>query len=597
MEEKTLEILFAAIMGKRHPNYDRTIKVRETSFRMITGLNHAEWVTRYKPSENFDLKKQRVELYNPLTKYVLGRPRKYFKKFAQVQGVNVTVEGNTNRIDEINAVIERFTTRQNLISYLVETLEYKGVTDPNAWIFYDRQDVRAMDGSIVRTNVVPVVIGCVNALDFEISGGAVMYFCFRETRIEKDGPADKVFETYYCVTPGFVGKAVEESPKESAATNPGAIRTPLMVGNTKKYYYVSRVANGTNETPALPVGAYLDETTDQKSFVTWFDPAESVLQDLIRDKSLHDVNIVVTNFPRRYEYTKTCDHEHKDKGRCVGGWYNNRRYEDEYRCHACGGSGKLANHTSEQQVLQLGMPKTDKEFLELSKLSHTEEINTAWPTYLHERIERDVERVLEAVVNSGIVERATGAGTATEANYNYEDIYDLLKPFEDTVSRHWELVVRVAGQYMEIPLSKVDFRFPKDKKMKTMEQLVADLQAAKASGAGWDVVRQIQINIMEKQGEDNPEEIARAITRLDWLPFADKSPEQITMILAVRSATDFDRVLYENWLKVFTEIEAEQMAVPFHQMTYQRQKEIVTAKVNELRQQIILAGNEQEPQA
>ena len=169
----------------------------------------------------------------------------------------------------------------------------------------------------------------------------------------------------------------------------------------------------------------------------------------------------------------------------------------------------------------------------------------------------------------------------------------MLLPYEKLVEAHFELVVRLMGQYMDIPLQKVDFRFPKDKKMKSLSVLLSDLSAAKASGAGYDVIRNIQLGIIEKQGEDNPMEVARIIARYDWLPFSDKTPEQTTMILATRSVLDFDRVLYENWTTIFNEIENENRVLEFHQLNYDKQKAKVAEKVEQIKAKITIAGNEQ----
>lgn len=591
-------LIYKVIGGHRHRNYKRTLEVRDFSYRMVTGEDQRDYVVRYKPSEKMVLKKQRFALYNSPTKYVLARPRKYFKKFASVQGINITIEGDSNRISEINAAVENFENRSSLINWLVSNLEYYGSVDPNAWIFYDRHDTRRPDNSIEKTKILPIVIPSVDVLDFMYVGDTLMYFVFRESRIETDAKGiDRVYENFYTIERGLITRAIEASPAETAENNQGATLETLMYNKLeKKNYFVSIVENGSLEVAAMCCGAYKDEKTNRKTFVSWFDPAEHVLFDLIRDKSLLDVNKVVSAFAKRYEYTKACTFEDSKKGRCQGGFYGGL-HTDENRCLSCGGSGKVANHTTEQEVLQLTMPRNTSELFELNKLYHNEAIDIQFPEYLERAIQSASDRIIEAVVNSGIIEKATGAATATEANYDYEDIYDMLLPYEKLVEAHFELVVRLLGQYMDIPLQKVDFRFPKDKKMKSLSTLLVDLAAAKASGAGYDVIRNIQLSIIEKQGEDNPLEVARIIARYDWLPFSDKTPEQTTMILATRSVLDFDRVLYENWTTIFNEIENENRVIEFHQLTYDKQKAKVSEKVEQIKAKITIAGNEQAQEA
>ena len=63
------------------------------------------------------------------------------------------------------------------------------------------------------------------------------------------------------------------------------------------------------------------------------------------------------------------------------------------------------------------------------------------------------------------------------------------------------------------------------------------------------------------------------------------------------------RILRENWLEIFQEIEAENDALnagekmedrsPFYLMTYDMQKKIVDAKVQDFKTRITLAGDTQ----
>jgi hypothetical protein len=400
----------------------------------------------------------------------------------------------------------------------------------------------------------------------------------------------RAYEKFFAFAPGMAVVLDEISPERPNGYYPEAADyTVSMPDKEPRRFHLMEMENGTNEVPAAPVGAYLDDVTGLETYVPWFDPAMEVLRDLIKCKSLKDVYDVTCAFFRRYEYTKPCNHKHKEKGPCVGGWYNGVQDEAE-RCIACGGSGRLANHTTEQEILQLAMPKSSNDLLELSKLYHNEPIDTGFGEYLRTEIDRCADMVLRAVLNSGIVERATGAATATEANYNYQDLYDLLHPFEKAVERHVELVIRLAGQYMEIEGTRCECRFPKDKKMKSVGQLLADLKAARDSGAPFEVVKGLQLEVVEKASGENTDAMARAKARLEWMPFADKSPEMAIVIVGGRSADDPDRLLYENFNRIFREIEAENTAPKFYEMTYEMQKAVVAVKVEEIAKQIKLIG-------
>ena len=59
----------------RHDGYKRAGEVSVFSTAMITGENQDEMVWKYRRFEGDALKKQRIRLYNSLTKYALQRPR------------------------------------------------------------------------------------------------------------------------------------------------------------------------------------------------------------------------------------------------------------------------------------------------------------------------------------------------------------------------------------------------------------------------------------------------------------------------------------------------------------------------------------------
>jgi len=96
--------------------------------------------------------------------------------------------------------------------------------------------------------------------------------------------------------------------------------------------------------------------------------------------------------------------------------------------------------------------------------------------------------------------------------------------------------------------------------------------------------------IIEKQNEDNPQIVAAILARYDFLPFDDKSEEEVAQILSVRSPVDDQRVLRENWLEIFIEIENENIIAPFYLMTYEKKKAVVQAKVDQFKSKIVQAG-------
>lgn len=605
MNPELLQQIISAILGARHKWYGRAIDRAIWAKEMVTGEGHKDRVTKYRVLENQDLQDQRFRLYNPLTKYILSRPRKYWQKIGKTPGQNIILESdNKDRLSELNIQFENFADNRNLMDWLVFKAEHLGVTDPNAWIIFDRNDKRGAEGNIIETRIYPWVVRSCDVLNYTHFRGDLQTLTVQETRIVamNDGKstAERYLYDYYTFYPGGVVK-FREVLKVGEILPGETLQEIALPGQDPRLFGMSVTTNGTKEVPAMCVGAYRDDLTDQETFVTWFDPAEHILEDVIRDKSISDLIRILHAFRKRWEYVKPCDNEDPKMGACRGGFYGGVK-QDSHRCTSCGGTGKT-QFTTEQQVNQLATPLNSTALLELSKLSFEEPVDITLPTFFDQQVDKDVIRVMNCVFNIGIIEQATGAATATAENYAWEALYDTLTPFEKTISLLWMLAYRIGAQYMEFDIKAVH-RFPKDKRMKPLSELFADLTSAKNSGAGYDVQRNIEENIIYKQSEDNQEEVAWMLARYDWLPFADKPENERVAILSTRAGNDPEKVLYENWLSIFQEIEAEDLArleastepdtVPvFYRLTYAEQKKVVMAKVAEVTAKIISIDNGQ----
>ncbi len=591
-QETALEILRGHVAADaRHAGYQRANEVAEFAKMIVTGgaKEQEKEVTRYRRFEKDGQKKQRVRLYNPLTRYAIARPRKYWQKVARVPGVKIVATGSDeSKMQRLNGQMADFANNQTLFEWAVDTLEYLGVTDPNAWILFERYDVFGADGQKKDVATYPVIIPSINVLDFKQMHGKTLWLLWREIRIEQDRHGNDVtLETLYLYQPGGLTRAREKGDETMAEA--GEIEVVMSAKPKDRIFLVSEYRNGTTETPAICAGAYVDESNERAGFVTWFEPAHDVLKDLIRHKSNLDVATALYAMPQKYEYVKPCQYE-DNGGHCDGGYIRGGEHDGE-RCAACGGSGKVANFTTEQEVLQLVLPDNAGDILELAKLYHYEQGNIAVPEWLAGQVEKTEERVMKAIFSAADIERATGAATATEKNYQMEDVYDVLEPFCKKVKLTAEMAYRVAAQYLEIGDFSVSVFIPKDKKMKTLGELIASMKEAKDSGAGWDVVRDLRRQIWEKMNEDDPERVRKLEAQYEWLPFDDKSPEELAQIMASRAPTDYARVLRENWAEIFGELEKE---VPdFHLYEYTKQREIVGAKVAAIVEKISLAGGSQ----
>lgn len=566
---------------------------------------------RYRRFEDDDLKEQRVRLYNSPTPGPIASLRNHFQNLATIEGVRETWEvDNQDALTALKESFCNFMPGESLNDWLNRVLEHYNSTDPNAWIIFERYDTRNEEGGIIQTNVWPFIVPSADAINYSYEYGRLQWFLCRTSTMErfvKQGSAYlKVLENYYLYFPGGIVRAREIGEKTiqeegeilvSIEAYPidgqysilpnHAGPTPIFVGAPKvRNFYIKTIDNGTTEVPAIVAGAYMDETTEQETRVGWFQAGEAIINDMIKLKSALDVVITTHTYPKRAEYTKPCNYK-SNKGECVGGWINDVR-DENHRCPACGGTGKAPNFTTEQAILQMTLPEDPSLILELSKLSFTEPIDITLPELLQTLIEKKETAFIRTVFMSDPHQKPDGAGdmTAFEVAKIHEGVEKKLKVFCRHYSRVWELAYRVGFQYREIAYTSVDHSFPEDLQIDALDELIARFGHAKEKGVGYEVLAAIRKRIQQKMYEGSPNMQKRIDTRYKWLPFDDKSEVETAMILAARSPRDDTRVLWENHREIFSEIEQENPFFP--EMTYEKQKGIIAAKVADFKTRIVL---------
>jgi len=596
-------------LGLRHANYARTLDVKKFCRMITTGVGQEEEVTRYRRFEEDDLKEQRNRLYNSLTKYAVSIPRKLWKQMFRVEGIRRTfTTTNEKALLDLQTDFYNFMPGEALEQWQGRTLEFFGVTDPNAWVVYERNDQRNIEGTITKTKVYPSVVSCENALNFQKSFGVLDWLVVRNIRIERvlegNAPTDKILEDFYLYSPGSIVRMREAGGRQgiqpgetevgismyfdTALQDPTGKSAKAGIKSTKqRNFYQTFIRNGTTEVPAECVGVYFDELTDQQTFVTWFDAAEDLLKDLIRQKSIADVLLTVYAFPKTYEYVKQCKFVHHDYGQCERGYYSGIR-DGEHTCSECHGTGEMQGFTTEQAKIRVVLPDnvTPAEMLQLSQLSHTQPIDIAYLTWLYELQNVSLARFMSAVFDAGLVQKPTNTTikTATEVNHMVEGISNVLAPFGALDSRHYELAYRVGSQYRNFALT-VDKSYPEDLKIEALPEMVDAFKSMKDSGVGYEAMQAQRTKVNQKVFEGSPEIQKRVEARYKFLPFDDKTEQQAAMIVAGLSPSDPTYILWAYWKPVFEEIENEDPI--FHQKTYDLQKKIVGAKAMEFAQRVV----------
>ena len=153
-----------------------------------------------------------------------------------------------------------------------------------------------------------------------------------------------------------------------------------------------------------------------------------------------------------------------------------------------------------------------------------------------------------------------------------------------TDAEHIEKMYSLIAKYQSVMLfgannGKVKLNFPKDFKFMTLDELIAEYKNAIAAGLPYDVVEKILSKIVEKQSPDNALTMMWSLMKLKHKPFADKTAQEVAVIIQSRAYDDFDRVLWENHDSIFDDLREENE--PMVGMTYLEQRRILKTKVEQ----------------
>jgi hypothetical protein len=590
-------------LSARHTDYTRTVEVRKFARQMMDLEPHDDIIERFRRFESEELKKQRKErLYVSPTGLIINRLRKYWRKVKRIDGAVLHIEAEEKqkeRVAEMRSDLLDFEDAKPAFEWIVDTAERLGVTDPNAWIVYEREDDYTVGGLPTRTRVYPVVFSSVEALNFQIRFGNVEWAVFSSSRLHQETKGGRVenkwLTDFYLYGGGFTVRFRDAQKTEAEE---GEEKKAIAGQGKKEQVFWWRIfETGYPYVPAMRVGCYEDDATEGRTFVAWFFAAKNALIDLIRDKNFLDITKAVHVFLRRYEYVKPCGYRDDKTGACCerGKLTGARDGTAPTTCPACDGHGLVANFTSEQQVLQLKMPENASNLLELAKLSFYENLPIELPNFLAAEFEKAERRVMLHVLNPGLLKSTAQNGdkTATEVEFDYQDVQAVVSQFAASVSKMIVLLNQTAAAYLDIAPNgdlAVSHRFPDDFRFETLAEAIRNFEAAKEAGIGYDAIKALRRRVWEKIFASQPEMVQVMEARMAWMPFDDKTQDETAAILAMRDPRDPVRILAENHAFIFEIIDAKHPQ--FHKYPKEAQQKAVAQVVTELTGQIVALGEE-----
>lgn len=586
IEEALPAFIRIVSLDEYHPNYERTIDVAKWAYAVTTGAENENLITSLRMRENDHQKEQRVRITKALTPVSVEMIKKYFRKLRKTDGVRKVVKWDDEsqaRIEVINQVLGNFYARQSVEQYLFDVLEEYTFTDPNSFLLIERETVTDENGLAVGVRVYPVEIPAAAVRHYGVRHGVLSWLMIEQHRTEpvRAGRVMQDVSEFRMYGAGWVLHAMEyvETPPVMAGTNGQpyqSLQIQMEDSRTVRKFVYFVYLNGTEEVPAIRLGAYMDGQTVTETAVTPLEPVKPLMEQLINIGSLHDLTVFLHSIPRRRELVESCDYEDQQGHHCDYGFIG------EEMCPKCKGTGDKSI-TSEQDMIRIVLPVnfTPDQIPDLSKMAFTEGADTALLTWQQEKIDWLLKFIVYATMTRDAVTMAEVSRTATEMNLNSQDAYDKIQPYAELYSQAFELITRVTAQYLEIQKGiMVSHHFPSDYQFETEADLIKKYNEAKDAGLSYDILAKIRAQIIRKQTRST-EESQRAEAWERWRPFPDLTDEMKAVVLSERAPTDPDRMLAENFHRIRREIEHETDGI-FFAMPYERQEAMIQAKIEQL---------------
>ncbi len=597
-----MQVLTRTVKGARHPYYDRVTELSDLYLKLMTGENIDSLLVKFNPREDEEMFQQRKDITKTVVGAVSGKVKGPFEKVARSNNVTKKLmiggENGKTLLDSLQKGLDNYWGDETLDDYMDTRIIDLSFSDPNAFIITEmfRQSV---DGPI---KIFPFEVSSHEAVNYHYSNNSLDFLVvfdghkkytmythnFSIVLVEKKNDQKKE-EKSISVSGDLV---TDKSEMDEIGTQEG--QTKIKIG--ARTFMIRIVPNICREIPAIRVGYKRDEITKGNTYVSPLHKAVQRMEKIVKADSELDLTIALHTFPQKLQYAQRCLGDPIKNEICEMGYL---RGKDGQKCRKCQGSGFIF-HTSSQSAIMYEMPGQDSldqgaNLPDLDKLIvyKTPDINLI--KFQNEYARMLEEQVIKDVFISQNFERSNGTATATEINYDMDSVYDTIYPFARKFSSIYKKQVRLVACYLRVQEGlKIVHQFPKDFKLKSIGQLLAERKAAEEANAPEFFKKQLDLDIAEKVYHDNPIALNKFKVKQQHLPFPGKTQQQIFDIIASNRTTKETALLwveFENIMQALEdeyalEISTENLDIntplSFYELGYQERVQRINEKVKQL---------------
>lgn len=574
-----LQRLIKVAAGNRHKFYDSHVKLANEFEMYVTGEGLDDLMQRYTQRESDALFQQRKELTQHVIPAVVENILQPFEKVPRSKYQRtVTYSDNTQKTAALEAIIANFYDKNSVEHYLSERLIALNAIDPNAFLVIDiPSDYDASKGKLVQPY--PFEAYSNMCVDYQYKNNELKYLIVC-VEIDLIGENEKKVKgskyTMYLPDRVMILLQTLEFDKQGFSNEEKfrVVDGKSFVKIKNNFFeIIEPLPYNLGVVPAKQVGYKLSKSKNIRTFVSPYFAAIPYLKKTLKVNSELDLTMANSAFPFSIRYSTPCPAMGCNSGLLANG----------KSCGTCKGTGVKQRPTSAMEEIEVALPNRPENIIDLDKLLVFKAPPIDILKFQQENIDKVTEKAKQIVFNADIFSREQIAQTATSKNIQTENLYDVLYPFARSFAKIWEFSVTTIAKYIDKSDGLVaSMYFAKDLKMKTTAELLLDLKIANESGAGNEVRRSIQSDIMRNIYAEDNYQYVRNTVKEEFNPFSGMMPEEILIVLNTEYTTLRNKVLYSNLGNIFDELEREyaDKNLNFYKVEKTKQRDAIAMKVD-----------------
>lgn len=578
--DKLFEVIALKKEDQVHENYKHVCDLAILYSQIISGKDIDCLLKQFVRREDDVMFEQRKNLTKQITPAICESIMNTYNELFRAKPINEVIdfvgEDVEDKITEVKEALKTIYGEKDIYKYLRERFKYLSFLDPNAFI---HTTFDSFDPAKEKAKPFNVDISSQEAINYEYHNNILQWLISRVEIKYKEGKKDKDGYKYtiYGKQWAFVMTQVGRDYKAENGEEVVEIETTEPKG--KLSFTFEEFEHKSQTIPLIIVGYKEDIKTEGATYVSPINPGMPFFDKLIKAVSEFDLTMCLHAFPQKTEYQDPC--VIKPDGKCM----DSGCHVDQ--CKRCNYSG-VKTIKSAQDVRIFKLPKDKEDMVDLANLTHYDYPPIELLEFQDKIIDKWSDLAYKACFNAETFTAEQIAKLATGLNLDKQKVYNTLEPFGEKVSDVWEHTAKVTANYLDYKNPIADHAYPSDLKLKTIGELIDEMNKASSGGASGYIISGFQDDIIQQMYIDKPLELQKYQSKQKFYPFKGKTNEEIQSILMSNFVREDDVILYNYFETIFQELENEHLekGLWFYDLAYPAQKEAIKKKIEEIKKDI-----------